>query len=153
MSPCSLCMRVPPASRGAGLWNAFWNVVRSSTCYRILNDIQRRNCVGANGSLNSSSSRNNTYHLVSEVLGIIQPRSPMHAIGVDVMPSRILDFPDSVSFQDMFCHLLDPEFTILPKPGNSPLKWAELGRLRVAVGRNGPRPVEIGRTRAKCVQI
>ena len=43
----------------------------------------------------SSSSRNSIYHLVSTFIGILLTFSPMHFLGVNVMPRRIPDFPDS----------------------------------------------------------
>ena len=48
--------------------------------------------------LPSSSSRNSIYHLVSTFIGILLTFSPLHFLGVNVMPRRIPDFPDSFHF-------------------------------------------------------
>merc|ERR1712003_79123 len=51
--------------------------------------------VGSKILLPSSSSTLSLYHLVSTLIGILLTFSPMHFLGLNVMPRRIPDFPDS----------------------------------------------------------
>merc|ERR1711998_689925 len=53
---------------------------------------------GSKSLLPSPSSRNSVYHLVLTLVGILLTFSPMHFLGVNVMPRRIPDFPDSFHF-------------------------------------------------------
>merc|ERR1712224_71093 len=49
---------------------------------------------GSQGSLPTSTSSISRYHLVVMFVGVLLTFTPMHFLGFNVMPRRILDFPD-----------------------------------------------------------
>merc|ERR1711904_587441 len=51
--------------------------------------------VGSKILLPSSSCTLSLYHLVLTLVGILLTFSPIHFLGFNVMPRRMLDFPDS----------------------------------------------------------
>merc|ERR1712078_358905 len=63
------------------------------------------NILGSKNLLPSSSSTLSIYHLILIFFGILLTFSPMHFLGLNVMPRRIPDFPDYFHSW-IFCHLL-----------------------------------------------
>merc|ERR1712203_1177435 len=82
--------------------------------------------LGSKSLLPSPSSTLSLYHLVLTFVGILLTFSPMHFLGLNVMPRRIADFPDSFHSWNLLSSIGSGitflSFAILKKKKKSPWK-------------------------------